>query len=188
MNLLAHLYLAERSHTSAAGQVLGDIVKGRLDGGLPAEVERGVRLHRAIDRASDAHAAHHALRASFDAPYRRYAGILVDIGFDYSLARTWPRYADEALERFALRAEQRVTAEWPDSAPLPVARMRGLRHTLAGYRHAQGIQRALDSVAGRLSRRNPVAGALPLLLARRDAFDAELPTLLHSLERLVETA
>ena len=90
VNLLVHLYLAERTGTSAAGQILGDMVKGRLDGRHGAAVERGIRLHRGIDRVSDDHEAHRAMRRRFPPPLRRYAGILVDIGFDYSLARAWP--------------------------------------------------------------------------------------------------
>ena len=71
MNLLVHLYLAERTGTSAAGQILGDMVKGRLDGRHGAAVERGIRLHRGIDRVSDDHEAHRAMRRRFSPPLRR---------------------------------------------------------------------------------------------------------------------
>src|SRR5690625_4336633 len=86
MNLLAHLWLADRSHTSAAGQILGDIVKGRVsEGHFQPAVTRGIRLHRLIDSSCDAHKVHRDLRRSFSPPMRRFAGIIVDIGFDYAL-------------------------------------------------------------------------------------------------------
>ncbi|ROO34901.1 ACP phosphodiesterase [Salinisphaera orenii] len=182
MNLLVHLYLAERTGTSAAGQILGDMVKGRLDGRHGAAVERGIRLHRGIDRVSDDHEAHRAMRRRFPPPLRRYAGILVDIGFDYSLARAWPAAMHGSLVAFAQRAQRRVIAEWPQTAPLPASRMRGLAATLAGYADPSGIQRALDSVASRLARASPVADALPAMLAERPAFDARLPDILADLD------
>jgi acyl carrier protein phosphodiesterase len=191
MNLLVHLWLAERSHSSAAGQILGDVIKGRLDsrlnGRLPPAIRDGIRLHRAIDGFSDAHPAHRAMRRHFEAPLRRYAGILVDIGFDHSLANTWPDYSHESLAGFAAAAERQVRREWPAQAPFAVARMRGLATVLHGYAQPAGVQRALDSVARRLTHRNPLGCALPALLAQKAAFDAALPGLLAALEAHVVT-
>ncbi|GAB3686074.1 acyl carrier protein phosphodiesterase [Salinisphaera aquimarina] len=187
MNLLAHFYLAQCSGTSYAGQVLGDVVKGRLDDRYSAAISQGIRLHRHIDRFSDDHANHLALRNRFEPPLRRYAGILVDIGFDFSLARAWPAYSDQSLATFASQTEQRVRAEWPDAAPFDNSRMQGLAGILAGYDKPEGLQRALDSVARRLRRANPVSDALPELLMQRDAFDDALPALLSDLEHLVMT-
>lgn len=186
MNLLAHLYLAERSGTSAAGQILGDVIKGRLDGRHGGAVEHGIRLHRGIDGLSDAHPDHTALRRLFAPPLRRYAGILVDIGLDHSLARAWPQRDLGRLEDFAHRAQRRVIAEWPATAPFPAARMRGLAETLVGYANPSGIERALASVAARLSRANPVADAWPAMRAERAAFDARLPGVMADLERFVD--
>lgn len=182
MNLLAHLWLAERSDTSAAGQMLGDIIKGRLGCELPVDIRTGIRLHRAIDGFSDAHPAHRDLRRRFEAPLRRYAGILVDIGFDYSLATAWAIYHPTPLARFAASAEHRVRREWPAAAPFPSQRMQGLATILNGYEQPAGIQRALNSVSARLKRRNPLADALPAVLAQKKAFDAALPALLTDLE------
>jgi acyl carrier protein phosphodiesterase len=191
MNLLVHLWLAERSHSSAAGQILGDKVKGRLDSRLnrrlPPAVREGIRLHRAIDSFSDAHPVHRAMRRRFAAPLRRYAGPLVDIGFDHSLAARWSDYGDTSLADFAAAAEQRVRHEWPAAAPLAAEQMHGLAKLLRSYAQPAGVQRALDSVARRLRRRNPVASALPALLAQKSVFDAALPELLAALEVYVVT-
>lgn len=181
MNLLTHLYLADRTGTSFAGQILGDVVKGRLGERYPDDISAGIRLHRGIDRFSDDHPQHQAMRALFDPPLRRYAGILVDIGFDYSLARAWADYDDLSLPDFATLAEQRACSEWPSAAPYDAARLSGLAQLLAAYREPDGIQRALTSVSRRLSHRNPVADALPCLLAHRDEFDARLEPLLAAL-------
>jgi len=181
MNLLAHFLLADYSNTSYAGQVLGDMIKGRLDDRFPVAIREGIALHRRIDRLSDDHSAHIDMRRRFAAPYRRYAGILVDIGFDASLVRAWSDYSDMPLSRFAAHAEARVRDEWPAAAPGPARRMRGLADVLTGYATANGLQRALDSVAGRLRRANPVAEALPLIQAQQPAFDRALTPLLRDL-------
>ncbi|MES1940560.1 hypothetical protein T5B8_09961 [Salinisphaera sp. T5B8] len=181
VNLLAHLLIAEYTHTSFAGQILGDEIKGRLDDRFAPTIRHGIRLHRAIDGHSDAHSAHRRLRNRFDAPLRRYAGILVDIGLDHALARAWPQFHDRPLEAFARDAQRRVIDEWPAQAPFAATRLQGLETILVGYRAPQGIQRALDSVARRLRRDNPVAAALPALEAQQSAFDQEIALIMRDL-------
>ncbi|MDA3921612.1 MAG: ACP phosphodiesterase [Salinisphaera sp.] len=183
MNLLAHLWLADRTATSAAGQILGDMVKGRLDAPrFDPATDYGIRLHRQIDSRCDAHAAHTLLRDRFSPPLRRYAGIIVDIGFDHALARCWPDFHDMPLPVFAQQIEQQVLDEWPSDAPFAAQRMRGLGHTLARYETPAGIQRALTSVSRRLRRANPLQDALPPLLAERDLFERNVAELLSALE------
>ncbi|ERJ18106.1 hypothetical protein T35B1_18008 [Salinisphaera shabanensis T35B1] len=185
MNLLAHLLLAERTGTSFAGQILGDEIKGRLDDRFSPTIRHGIRLHRAIDGHSDAHSSHRRLRNLFDAPLRRYAGILVDIGFDHALARAWACFHEQTLEQFAHRAQHRVIAEWPAMAPFGKTRLRWMETILIGYREPPGIQRALDSVAARLRRDNPVANALPALQMHAAAFAQEIVPIMNDLEAVV---
>ncbi|MAS10469.1 ACP phosphodiesterase [Salinisphaera sp.] len=185
MNLLAHLLLAERSDTSFAGQILGDEIKGWLDERFAPPIREGIRLHRAIDRYSDDHTLHRELRRTFEPPLRRYAGILVDIGLDHALARQWPAFHADTLNAFSDAAQRRVIAEWPSQAPFSSARLAWLARVLAGYAHPEGIQRALDSVARRLRRRNEVHLCLPELLARNSIFDDAIAALIHDLDRHV---
>ena len=49
MNLLAHAVLAGSDPGLVVGGVLGDWIKGPLDGGLSDDLSAGVRLHRRID-------------------------------------------------------------------------------------------------------------------------------------------
>ncbi|RJS95229.1 ACP phosphodiesterase [Salinisphaera sp. Q1T1-3] len=163
MNWLAHLWLADHSATSMAGQLLGDIIKGRLETRteLDAPLLEGIRLHRRIDSAADAHPRHHDLRARFAPPLRRYAGILVDIGLDHALARHWQaHHPAESLERFAERATDQLNREWPTSGigaepPEP----RAFARLLASYRQASGIAQAVRHVSARLQRRGGLADA-----------------------------
>lgn len=187
MNLLAHLWLADRTATSAAGQILGDLVKGRVERlGFDAAIDRGIRLHRRIDALSDDHPAHRALRARFGPPLRRYAGIVVDIGFDHALAKRWHDYSAEPLTGFAHRMARATLAEWPLEATVAPPPVDGLADTLVGYGKPRGIQRALTAVGRRARRRNPLSDALPALLAENVGFEARLPELLQALEQDIE--
>lgn len=188
MNLLAHLWLAERTETSAAGQILGDMIKGRLDRPVfdPA-IDQGMRLHRRIDSCCDAHPSHQALRAQFAPPLRRYAGIIVDIGFDHALARNWTDFHTQSLADFAEGMETRIRSEWPADAPISADRLAGLGATLSRYRDAEGIDRALYSVSQRLRRDNPLKRALPALLAENIEFERHLPRLISTLEQALRT-
>lgn len=170
MNYLAHLYLADYTGTSLAGSVLGDAVKGRLCGEYPPKIESGVWLHRRIDSYTDHHPVVLAACASFRPPYRRYAGILLDIYFDHILARQWPTRSREPLAVFAQRAAGQIWQEWPRS-PLAQARMAGFADVLQSYGREDGVVRALQRVSGRARRVNPMAGALPELQARHDQIE-----------------
>lgn len=188
MNLLAHLWLADRSGTSAAGQILGDIVRGRIDEPrFDSRTDHGIRLHRAIDSTSDAHPAHSELRGRFKAPLRRYAGIIVDIGFDYALARRWTDYSDESLDAFAHRLSALVADEWPADAPIAAPDVASLAALLGGYVRPTGIERALVAVGSRAKRHNPLSQALPALIGEYEGFAGYLPTLLKALETEVTT-
>ncbi len=53
MNFLAHFHLAWPDEGLVAGGLEGDYIKGPLRGALPPDLERGIKLHRAIDAYTD---------------------------------------------------------------------------------------------------------------------------------------
>ncbi len=100
MNFLAHFQLAWPDEGLVAGGLEGDYYKGPLRGDLPAGIERGVRLHRAIDAFTDSHEVVAQLRRDFPPGLRRYAGILIDLSFDHFLSKHWGRYSGMPLQDF----------------------------------------------------------------------------------------
>lgn len=183
MNWLAHLVLADRTDTSAAGQILGDLIKGRPeDTDFSSRLILGIRLHRHIDSTADAHPHHVMLRNEFAAPVRRYAGIVTDIGLDHALARRWGHDgADEPLARFCERMAERVADEWPKDTDHTAPDPRRFAALLTGYADARGIERALRHVSQRLSRANPLAHALGALKDHDPAFEAAIGPLMADL-------
>lgn len=103
MNYLAHLALSPESPALMIGNLLGDFVKGNeayLQSTIPKELIEGILLHRRIDTFTDQHPAFLHSTSLFSEKRRRYAGIAVDIFYDYFLSVHWNRYYDVSLEKF----------------------------------------------------------------------------------------
>lgn len=160
MNYLAHFHLSYGDHDLLLGALLGDYVKGPLDGRYRRSLEQGIVLHRKIDAFADSHAGVRALQRQFDAEYRRYGGIMTDIVFDHFLTLHWQRFHPQPLEAFS-REIYRVL----DHQALPVSAaqaqaQRLIRYdVLTGFGNWQTVEAALDRVRERLGRDNPLAGA-----------------------------
>ena len=197
MNLLAHALLASPDAELMLGSLIGDFVRGRIDPALPPKVRAGIALHRAIDAYTDAHADVAAARALFEPPFRRYAGILLDMWFDHLLARQWTRFGEDDLDAFSDRVRDLLAI----TADLVPERMRGFVAYLgandlpAAYRDTAMIGQALRGMSRRLKRANPLGEALPVLVALhaplQTCFDVFFPALRNFAEveriRLIES-
>ncbi len=162
MNHLAHSLLSGRDDSLRLGGLLGDFVRGGIDPALPAGVQRGIALHRAIDAFTDSHDEIRALRALFDPPYRRYAGILIDIWFDHLLARDFDAWSDIPLAQFSNDVVQ-LLRKHDDLLPDPLRRFRSYlqaRGLPAAYADRRMLGEVLAGVGSRLKRANPLAEGL----------------------------
>ena len=110
MNFLAHFHLAWPDEGLVAGGLEGDYVKGLLHGALPLGLERGIKLHRAIDAYTDGHPLIQQLRRDLPPGLRRYAGILIDLSFDHYLSRHWSNFSDIPLADFNSGVYRTLTA------------------------------------------------------------------------------
>lgn len=155
MNYLAHAFLARATPELLTGGMLGDFVKGEwqlLD--YPPDIRAGIRLHRAIDRFTDAHPAVLASRALISPQRRRFAGILVDVFYDHYLARHWHRFSNEPLGDFT---EHVYSTLWPQRAAFPERLQRILPWMraddwLASYGEIESVDAALRGIARRFAR------------------------------------
>ena len=185
MNHLAHALLADPGGDEfALGSAMGDFLHGHPDPAWPAERAAGLRFHRAIDGFTDRHREVVAARRLFRPPFRRYAGILLDVWFDHLLVRGWDRFADEPLDAFS-RHWLALLARRAGDLPASLRAFTRWMHE-HGLPAASGDEAVLDEVfralARRLSRPSPIGDALPALHAHADTlqrhFDTFFPDLM----------
>lgn len=183
MNHLAHALLAGTDPQRVLGSLMGDFVRGAIDPALPEPVGEGIAQHRAIDRYTDAHPQVVAARALFAPPFRRYAGILIDIWFDHLLAGDFTRWSAEPLPDFNARVHRVLEA---GGTHLPEGLQRFAHYLRRNdlplrYRERPMIAQVLAGVGSRLRRDNPLAAGLdaiaPVEPQLQAAFQAFFPDL-----------
>lgn len=176
MNFLAHALLAGDVESDRVGGLMGDLVKGLLPAGLPADLASGVALHRAIDSFADRHPAFIASRARISPLRRRVSGVLVDLFYDHLLARDWGDYGPGTLEDYTAQlyaSLDGLSAFLPEKAREVGDRMRA-HDWLSSYRHVEAVGEAIDRMAVyRLRRANPLAGGIDEFLADSAGFEAD---------------
>jgi acyl carrier protein phosphodiesterase len=159
MNFLAHLWLADGDDGLRLGAMLGDFVRGSMDGSqLPPEVQKGIQLHRFIDQFMDGLPEMAELRQKFAAPFRRYAGIIIDVAFDHQLALRWSQYSDLTLQQFDADVRHLLARyeQWLPEELKGFMRYADRRGLFAAYREKDEILHSLHGLGRRLSRSNPL--------------------------------
>lgn len=157
MNFLAHFHLAWPDQGLIAGGLEGDYLKGPLTGALPPGLERGVKLHRAIDAYTDGHPLIQQLRGGLPSGLRRYAGILIDISFDHYLSLHWSNFSAVPLEDFSNGVYRTLSvqqSELSHGARAMLARL--IEHdVLTLYRDWHTVPAAAARIGQRFKRHNP---------------------------------
>jgi len=175
MNYLAHLFLAGTGDDAILGSLLGDFVKGCPEGRFSVSVSEAIRLHRKIDSYSDAHRITRRSRNRISPLRRRFAGVIVDVGYDHFLSRHWRRFSSMDLDPFV----QRVYAVLSRHRPLLPERLSRIlpgmisENWLGGYIRLAQVGDALDRIAGRLSRGGRFLRAVTEIEDNYEALDAD---------------
>lgn len=172
MNHLAHLLLAGDDPALQLGALLGDHVRGNVAAsGYSDAVCTGIMLHRRVDGWTDRHALLIPAKQLLVPPFRRYAGIMLDVYFDHLLSRHWSDHCVLSLAAF----NRQTLALLQQQALLPPGLQRFHHYArrtnvLARYADAGMLQQVFAGISQRLSRPNPLLAALPAL----QAVDVEL--------------
>ena len=163
MNYLAHALLAQPDPGALIGNLAGDHVKGPLAGqALHPRVAAGVRRHRRVDALTDAHAAYGEALGVFPAGERRFAGVALDIAFDYFLCRHWSRFAVQPLEPFR-QSVYRVIHDYRPWLPSGFAQLGPAwadAQWLRAYETLDGVAAVLARLAERRRRPLPVTALM----------------------------
>jgi acyl carrier protein phosphodiesterase len=169
LNYLAHILLSGDSAQRRTGGFIADFVKGSRLERFPDEIRRGIVLHRRIDTFTDAHPLVREACALLRPYFGRYAGIFLDVFYDYFLAKNWKLFSGVSLTRFALSFYVALlrSYRW-----LPLTVKSFVWHfiftnRLGRYAHLEGIRQALW-IMGRYSSLPQVSGEAVQILRKHE--------------------
>lgn len=103
MNFLAHLFLSGNDENLIVGNFLGDFISNKQLVLLPPDIQLGVKLHQQIDSFTDSHPMVRKGVLRLRPTHRKYAPVILDVLYDYVLARNWTSYSDITLDVFTSR-------------------------------------------------------------------------------------
>lgn len=101
MNYLAHAFLSFGQPEILTGNLLADFVKGKRQFTFSSGIQKGIKLHRAIDDFTDKHEATREAKQYFMPACGRYCGAFMDVVYDHFLARDIHHFNQASLKDFA---------------------------------------------------------------------------------------
>ena len=175
MNFLAHLYLSCETPTLMVGNFLADFIKNKQLAELPAEIQKGVILHRQIDTYTDTHPkVLQGTRRLYD-KHGKYASVLVDVFYDYLLVKNWARYHSEPITTFTQNAYQVLDDHieiMPPNLQKRVPRMIA-DNWLLNYGTEEGMKFTFNMMKRRVSKPEWLDNPFESLKAQLNDFDKE---------------
>ena len=169
MNFLAHSYLSF-SEEQLVGNMIADFVKNRDVARLPESIQKGIKLHRAIDTFTDAHPLIHEAKAPFRPLVRLYSGAFVDVAFDYFLANDTTENSQREWQEHSQRvyAVLRRYEEFLPEVFKKVLDNMQQDDWLYNYRNEWGIEYSFRNVVNKAQFLDKTTNVFPAFLANKD--------------------
>ena len=169
MNFLAHSYLSF-SEEQLVGNMIADFVKNRDVARLPESIQKGIKLHRAIDTFTDVHPLIHEAKAPFRPLVRLYSGAFVDVAFDYFLANDTTENSQREWQEHSQRvyAVLRRYEEFLPEVFKKVLDKMQQDDWLYNYRNEWGIEYSFRNVVNKAQFLDKTTNIFPAFLANKD--------------------
>ena len=186
MNYLAHLALSHYDADLQVGNFLGDIVRGSELATLPAGVQRGVWMHRAIDLLTDRDRDVRRVNGLLSRRHGRYAPVISDIMFDYFLCRNWASLMPQPFPEFRERTYARLRAATDAIPPRAARQLTGMTDGdwLRLYASTAGMGEVFRRMRPRMSKPALLAGVGESLQEYHDELNRTLLLLFPRLQAL----
>jgi len=190
MNFLAHIYLSGGDSQLAIGNFIGDFVKGGdLTGRYEPQVIKGVELHRAIDEYTDSHKVVQKSKDRLRPKYRHYSGVIIDMFYDYYLAKNWDQFHKTNLGDFANQFYQLLKKN-KEALPQDVQRMMPYMikgNWLVNYGKKEGLHRALSGMSRRTTFDSKMDESIVELTKYNNEFENEFMAFFPELKAFSES-
>lgn len=153
MNYLAHFYLSGNNKQLMLGNYMGDFIKASEVEALPAEIKKGVMLHRFIDEYTDNHQEVLKSKELVRPYFKKYSPVVIDIFYDHFLALNWEKYHSDKLEDFAKKVYDLLES---NIDLLPKKSLRFLQYLtqnnmLVNYKSIDGMEKVFQGMSYRAS-------------------------------------
>lgn len=173
MNFLAHLYLSFSDENIMIGNFIADHVKGNQILEFSSEIQQGIQLHRAIDTYTDNHSVVKKSKERLHSRYRHYDGVIIDIFYDYFLAKNWNDYSAIPLQTYANEIYSLFTKNY---SILPIKTQQFVQYMISynilyNYQFKEGIQKVLNGMNHRTQGKSQMHLALEDLIAFEEDLD-----------------
>lgn len=151
MNFLAHAILSFNDPEILTGNMISDHVKGKSQYDFSSDIQKGIRLHRAIDRFTDLHPITKAAKNLLYPAAGPYAGALIYIVYDHFLALDEYEEPDSGWQAFSQTVYAELNAR---NSLLPASFQQLLPYMtkynwLVNLRHLQQIKQSFYGLARR---------------------------------------
>jgi acyl carrier protein phosphodiesterase len=174
MNYLAHSFLSRPTPHSIVGNLMGDFRKHISPvHDLPGAVIRGIENHMQVDRFTDNDPRVIELKKLFSKRRRRFAGIIIDVTFDYFLLKHWNLYSKQEPQLFIqgvykhLREQRYLMPE----EMVRVTSLMAVNDWFSSYATLQGIGCVLDRMSARIRFENNLSGSVEEVLSHYQSLE-----------------
>ncbi len=151
MNYLAHAYLSFEDPDLLLGNMISDYIKGKKQYDYPTTIQKGIRLHRAIDQFTDEHTITREIKKFFTPSVRLYAGAFVDVVYDHFLAIDSSIYTAQEWMDFTERTFNSLGQQqsfFPERFATMFPYMQS-QNWLYNYRYTWGIEKSFEGLSRR---------------------------------------
>ena len=185
MNFLAHIYLSGDNDLIKIGNFMADGIRGKHFENFPVEVQKGIKLHRAIDTFTDAHPVFRESTKKLHDRYHHYAGVIVDVFYDHFLAKNWKKYSDEDLATYIQRFYQSLE----DNKTILTEKTTKLmpymidQNWLLQYQTVEGIHNIMTQMDSRTKNKSNMRFSSEELVLHYTAFEEEFTTYFKAIQQ-----
>ncbi len=130
------------------GNFIADHIRGNNYEGFSKEIQQGIFLHREIDTFTDAHKIVRKSKRRLHKRYRHYDGVIIDIFYDYFLAKNWATYSAIPLDVYTKSVYQlfdKISSELPAKSQQFIKYMIEY-DILFNYQYKEGIAKVLNGM------------------------------------------
>lgn len=189
MNFLAHLYLSGNNEQLMIGNFIADHIKGNHFKNYSKTIQQGIFLHRAIDTFTDTHQIVRKSKRRLHERYRHYDGVIIDIFYDYFLAKNWASYSAIPLETYT----KSIYNLFDDIAyTLPKKSQDFITYMiqydiLYNYQFTEGIERVLKGMNNRTKGKSQMDLAIQDLMTLQSEFEEDFTLFFADLKAFVNS-